>query len=364
MSVIYATLERLEAEQPALVDKAGVGVSPSVSGEPRRLTSKMLAAAIAVVLAGVTLMSWRGSEQPAVVEQMASYVEASQYVEARKVERQLPVVSADDPVTAPAPVDEAAGAETPTVALAEVAQPATGSESEERVAAVSESESQIAAAVDPVAEPTAARETVQPAATVAVEEPEQPAAGPATVSVEPVEPVEPVAQQQVAWAAIAPQHDVENAIEEARQALSRGRYYQALSTLEQLDPVPENRADVWLIKGSAHLGIGQLDQAEVAFASARALAPDNAQIAVQQAILRQEQGDHPGALEILNAAAARHPNVPEVYLNKGYSEQALGGVREAQRSFRIFLQLTEARSLYDPQRQVVQGWLAQVSAVP
>ncbi len=316
-----------------------------------------------MVLAGVTLMSWQRSEQPAVVEQIAPHAAASEYVEARKAERLDPVVTAGVPVpvAATAPVAETAGVEKPAVAPAEVAQPVTSPELEERVAAVSEPEPEIAVASDVVAEPPPARETVQTVAKVAVEEPEPPAARAATVS---AEPVEPVAKQQVAWAAVAPQYDVEHAIEEARQALSRGRYYQALSTLEQLDPVPENRADVWLIKGSAHLGIGQLDQAAAAFASAMALAPDNAQIAVQQAILRQEQGDHPGALEILNAAASRHPNVPEIYLNKGYSEQALGGVREAQRSFRIFLQLTEARSLYDPQRQVVQGWLAQVSAVP
>jgi Flp pilus assembly protein TadD len=363
VSVIYATLERLESEQPALADKARDGIAPSVSVESRGFPTKMLAVAIGVVLAGVTLMSWQQSEQPAVVKQIAPHAAASEYVEARKAERLAPVVTVGVPVpvAATAPVDEAAGVETAVVAPAEVVQPATGTRMEERVAVVSEPEPDIAAAEEVVAEPPPARESVQPVATVAVEESDPPAARPATVS---AEPVEPVAKQQVAWAAIAPQYDVENAIEEARQALSRGRYYQALSTLEQLDPVPENRADVWLITGSAHLGIGQLDRAEAAFASARALAPDNAQIAVQQAILRQEQGDHPGALEILNAAAARHPNVPEIYLNKGYSEQALGGVREAQRSFRIFLQLTEARSLYDSQRQVVQGWLVQVSAVP
>jgi hypothetical protein len=61
--------------------------------------------------------------------------------------------------------------------------------------------------------------------------------------------------------------------------------------------------------------------------------------------------------------AIRHPDVPEIYLNQGYSEYALGAVRDAERSFRAFLKLTESRSLYVQQRQVVTEWLAQVSSL-
>ena len=147
-------------------------------------------------------------------------------------------------------------------------------------------------------------------------------------------------------------------------ALSRGDYQRALFSLEKLDPIPEDRSDFWLIKGSAHLGAGQLDPAGAAFAAAHALAPHNTQIAVQQAILKQEQGDHAGALQILDQAAARHPDVPEIYLNQGYSQLALGAVRDAKGSFRTFLQITEGRSLYSQQRIAVIEWLAQASTVP
>jgi tetratricopeptide (TPR) repeat protein len=125
--------------------------------------------------------------------------------------------------------------------------------------------------------------------------------------------------------------------------------------------VPERRADYWLVKGSAHLGLGQLDLAEKAFAAAQPLAPDNAQIAVQRAIIQQENGDHASALQILEDAATRHPDVPEIFLNQGYSQQALGAVRDARRSFRIFLKISEGRSLYGEQRKAVKQWLAQFS---
>ena len=116
------------------------------------------------------------------------------------------------------------------------------------------------------------------------------------------------------------------------------------------------------MKGSAHLGLGELEAAEEAFALAQPLAPHNTHIALQRAVLKQEKGDHAGALRILDDAANNHLNVPEVFLNRGYSQQELGALREARHSFRIFLRLTEGRSLYDEQRQAVNEWLAQFNS--
>ena len=165
-------------------------------------------------------------------------------------------------------------------------------------------------------------------------------------------------QQQAAPAETVQAATIDTTVEEARLALSRGRYHGALAALEALQPIPENRADFWLIKGSAHLGAGQLELAEAALASARELAPNNAQIAVQMAILKQELGDHESALQILGSVADRHPDVPEIFLNQGYSQQAMGAETAAKRSFRIFLRLTEGRSLYSRQRTAIEEWLS------
>jgi tetratricopeptide (TPR) repeat protein len=152
---------------------------------------------------------------------------------------------------------------------------------------------------------------------------------------------------------------VDETLEKARRTLARGQYPQTLAILDTLSPVPEQRVDYWLLKGSAHLGLGQLDPAEQALESAQLMAPDNAQITVQRAILKQEKGDHPGALQILGDAATHHPDVPEIYLNQGYSRLELGDARDARRSFQVFLRLTEGRSLYEEQRKAVNEWLAQ-----
>jgi tetratricopeptide (TPR) repeat protein len=147
-------------------------------------------------------------------------------------------------------------------------------------------------------------------------------------------------------------------LQQARSALSRGQYFQALADLESIWPVPDNRADFWLIKGSIHLGLGQLDLAEESFQLAHALVPGHAQTSVQLAVLKQEKGDHAGALSLLKDAARRHRDVPEIYLNLGYSQQALGEFAKAGRSFKIFLDVTEGRTVYSEQRKMVSQWVS------
>lgn len=147
-------------------------------------------------------------------------------------------------------------------------------------------------------------------------------------------------------------------LKQARLALSRGQYFQALAVMESISAVPDNRADFWLIKGSVHLGLGQLDLAEESFELAQALVPGHAQTMVQLAVLKQEKGDHAGALRLLKDAARRHRDVPEIYLNLGYSQQALGVFDEAGRSFKMFLDMTEGRTVYSEQRKMVSQWVS------
>ena len=143
----------------------------------------------------------------------------------------------------------------------------------------------------PVKPPAKARpETVAKAAAAAVARPA--AAKPRPAKTKAV-PVQARKAQQVQT--VVPKQDrdaVDATMEQARIALSRGQYFQALDALQALSPAPEKRADFWLLKGSSHLGLGQLDLAEQAFTKAQPLAPGNAQVAIQLAILKQETGDH------------------------------------------------------------------------
>lgn len=364
MSIIYATLERVERDTPPPVYDSAKSISPPVALEPRGLPLKSLATTIMVVIAGAGLMFWYRSGEVAAPLNFAPVAAAQQTAATG---------TSDHP--SPASIGEQAA----TVTVTESTRPDSAVAVEHNVAPAAPMpiEQEVEPAVPAPAEIAVVTAKQDVAAQETSPAPE-PLAGPVTAAEVKAEPASPPVAKVVKPATASPAADepqqpgagdtaardgIEAAIEQARLALSRGRYQQALSALEPLEPVPENRVDFWFIKGSAHLGLGQLDLAETAFASAQALAPNNAQLAVQQAILKQEQGDHASALQILEDAAIRHPNMPEIFLNRGYSQQALGAVRDARRSFRIFLNLTEGRSLYSQQRAVVEAWLAQASSI-
>jgi Flp pilus assembly protein TadD len=347
MSIIYGTLERLETDNLTPSYNQENADSSLLAVESRGFLVKTLAAAVMVVLTGTSLMLWRQSVESGGPRDLSTSVDVNESLASGKPHFLLSPASMGEQSTLPleptgpdseTPAAQGAVPSVPTLMDAVLAmdkQPIAEKDGPLELDATEEPVFAAAERVDTVSAPVAKAEPVQ----AVPEENDQ------TPSREAAQTVE-----------------VAEVIDQARIALSRGRYQQALSTLETLGPAPENRADIWLIKGSAQLGIGQLDQAENSFATAQTLAPDNAQIAVQQAILRQERGDHVTALQILKGAAIRHPNVPEIFLNQGYSQQALGAVSDARRSFREYLNMTEGRSMFLQQRSVVKEWLAQVSS--
>jgi len=348
MSIIYATLERLETDDPPLELKKKEINSPPLLVEPGGSPKKTVATALLLVMAGANALLWYWSNEAGVRPNPVPATPVSQSVASGKSEHAL----------LPASVEEQ-----PSVSLPSI-ESDRDTTTERHVASV---EATLTHSLTDTDKQHIAQEKVIPTRD-SIEQPSRVAGeGVEPVSSPVVKPetsnAEQVDRKQILPADTAHEDGVEEVIEQARLALSRARYQRALSTLETLKRVPDNRADYWLIKGSAHLGIGQLDLAEMAFASAQELVPDNAQIAVQQAILKQEKGDHAGALQILKGATVRHPNVPEIFLNQGYSQQASGFEREARRSFRAFLKLTEGRSVYEPQRRAVKEWLAPVSSI-
>lgn len=351
MSVIYATLERLESENPDLTRGVAACSPGSASARPREFPLRTLAALVLLFcIAGLALMF--NQPETAVSSSPAPPALDRTGGEARTAKvrvAQAPItVAAIKPLPPAQPAGESFTEQQPVVAATLPAeQPLTaeehGSPREDLPAAPRTAE---------LGDPLVANEVGGQLAATPLAQAETVAAIPAQ---------QPLQQAPVTAAVQA--DGVDEAIESARRALSAGRYWQALSALDSLEPVPETRADFWLIKGSAHLANGQLDLADAAFASAQSLAPENAQIAIQSAIVQQERGDHASALKILEDLATRYPTVPEVFLNQGYSHQAMGAVSEARHSFHTFLRMTEGRSLYSHQRKVVRDWLAQVSSV-
>ena len=346
MSIIYGTLERLENEHPPSASDGKIAEASQLAVEPAGIFGRTFAAAIVVVVVGTGLMLWRQMENSVRLMEPAAVA--------------TPVRS-----LSPAKPERSDSSQTPaerSVAAIEWPEPTSVASEDQKADAVTPMVTESASLS---AEQTLAEESVSSSIIDAPIQAEP--AQPEKVSI----PVEKAVPAPAPTTKLSPNTgvdarpfvDIDEIMEEARLSLSRGRYHQALSVLAVLQPLPENRADYWVIKGSAHLGLGQLDEADKSFSSAQTLAPDNAQIAVQQAIIRQEQGDHLGALEILNGAANSHPDVPEIYLNQGYSQLALGADLQSRRSFRTFLAMTENRTLYQQQRMAVKQWLAQFSTM-
>jgi len=357
MSIIYNTLERLEAEDPTQTaenptqaDNLAKTSSAYLAGKPRGGSIRAVAAGMMLGIAGAGLLVWQGNGQIDDSDGLQPPTTGSQAVVKEKPVPRLSLAPIGELASAPA---QSAMRYSETETLAP--QPAVPSASSSS-GVVSETGKQRTSTNGASLKADSNEESL------ALAKIKPQTVNPPTVKSMPASTKQPV---KIVPSGNAAQPDpVETWLEEARLALSRGQYQQALSSLETLSPKPKHRADFWLIKGSIHLGLGQLELAEQAFASAQALAPGNPQIAVQRAIINQEKGDHAVALQILRDAATLHSNVPEIYLNQGYSLQALGNERDAGRSFRVFLRLTEGRSLYAGQRKVVNEWLTQISFIP
>ena len=65
MSIIYGTLERLEAESPSLAEKPQSASVPRLQVASGSMPLKLMAMALLVVVAGMSLMLWRQGNQVA-----------------------------------------------------------------------------------------------------------------------------------------------------------------------------------------------------------------------------------------------------------------------------------------------------------
>lgn len=77
-----------------------------------------------------------------------------------------------------------------------------------------------------------------------------------------------------------------------------------------------------------------------------------------QAIQARERNDHAAAVRLLGEARARSPELPQIYLNLGYSQDALGRFAQAEHNYRTFLALTADTKAFAAQRKSVQERLS------
>ena len=107
----------------------------------------------------------------------------------------------------------------------------------------------------------------------------------------------------------AAQEPVPSVYDQAVEARLAGDPARAVALLEPLVVADPHNSDAQVQLGLAHLALGQIDSAEVAFQSALAIAPgyDDAQIGLAR--IAQRRGDRAGALRALNAVGAENSEV-------------------------------------------------------
>ena len=138
-----------------------------------------------------------------------------------------------------------------------------------------------------------------------------------------------------------------------KQLINRKRYGQAMTLLEPLFVAPPEQWEVWFWRGTAHLGLGQLAQAEDSFVEGLALDSTIPHLWVQRALVSQQRGQFGDAVESLRQAELLAPELPEVQLNLGYVLEVRGDARPAVEHYQTFLALTEGKRTYQSARKKV-----------
>jgi tetratricopeptide (TPR) repeat protein len=138
-----------------------------------------------------------------------------------------------------------------------------------------------------------------------------------------------------------------------REQLKAEAYAEAARNARLLARDFPDRWEAWFWLGTALLARGQTIEADAALEQAGKLNPKVAAVWVQRAVVAQERGDHAAALRLLAEARELSPKSPQIYLNLGYSNDALGLPAEAKRNYRYFMLLTDGDIAYLLQRTLV-----------
>jgi len=128
-------------------------------------------------------------------------------------------------------------------------------------------------------------------------------------------------------------------IEAAREALQAGEVSTAIARLENMQSDDESwEQHFWL--GTAYLLDGQLDHAADALDRALAHQGNSAAVWVQRAVVEQEQGRYPVALQFLEVASQVDQDYAMTYLNAGQAYESLGKWDRARSAYGQFLKLS------------------------
>ena len=142
-------------------------------------------------------------------------------------------------------------------------------------------------------------------------------------------------------------------VAQAQHLIKKRRYSQAVTILTPLFRTPPDRWELWFWMGTAHLGLGNLAEADNAFMEGLARDTTIPHLWVQRALVGQQRGRYGEAIESLRQAEILAPELPEVQLNLAYSLETQGERKLAVEHYHIFLALTEGKPAYRTARKKV-----------
>ncbi len=163
----------------------------------------------------------------------------------------------------------------------------------------------------------------------------------------PVEPVDDLVQsEEKPVSSLLEENIFGKQLKQARHLINIGSYNDAIDILKPIIDRQEETWDTYLLMGAACLGLGELDYAEIYSEMGLAMNGKVPQLWLQCAIVEQQRGKHEAALRILNEAEELAPDIPEMQLNIGYSNDAIGNQKLSVKAYNSFLKLTEGNSAY------------------
>lgn len=139
---------------------------------------------------------------------------------------------------------------------------------------------------------------------------------------------------------------VDQRLHQVRRLIRQRHFTRALAILKTIVEPSSSSWALWFWKGTALLGLEQLQEADAAFARALDIDDTIPALWVQRAVVSQQSGNHALALDYLRQAELLAPDRPEVLLNLAYSLEAEGFRPLAESYYRRFLLVTQGQTRY------------------
>jgi Flp pilus assembly protein TadD len=171
----------------------------------------------------------------------------------------------------------------------------------------------------------------------------------------PILSITPASTGALAADAPASAWAIENEFLAIERQISLGQFANAAQAARQLSRLTGPNWRTAYLLGVALSGMGEWEEAVATLTSARNQHANHPRLALHLVVALQETGRHSLALDILQGLTSSQTEMPELWLNLGHTQLALGQKSEARVSFQRFMQASHDRA----DMQLQKAWVMQ-----